>query len=39
MPTVSVDPLTQAILRLGGLVPSGADPVIVLLDDVAISPL
>jgi hypothetical protein len=39
MPTVSVDPLTQAILCLGGLVPSGADPVIVLLDEVAISPL
>jgi hypothetical protein len=39
MPTVSVDPLTQATLCLGGLVPSGAGPVTVLLDDVAISPL
>jgi hypothetical protein len=39
MPTVGVDPLTQAVLCLGGLVPAGADPVIVPLDEVAISPL
>jgi hypothetical protein len=39
MPTAGVDPLTQAILCVGGLVPAGADPVIVLLDEVAIFPL
>jgi hypothetical protein len=37
MPTIGVDPLAQAIFCLGGLVPSGADPLIVLLEEVAIS--
>ena len=39
MPTVSVDPPDAGNSCLAGLVPSGADPVMVLLDDVAISPL
>lgn len=38
MPTAGVDPMTQAIY-LGGLVPPGADPVTVLLDELAIAPL
>jgi hypothetical protein len=38
-PHVGVDPLAQAVLCLGGLVPSGADPVIVPPDEGAISPL
>jgi hypothetical protein len=30
MPTVGLDPLTQAVLGLGGLLPPDADPVVVL---------
>ena len=37
MPTAGLDPLTQAILCLSGLVPPGADPVVVLLADAATS--
>jgi hypothetical protein len=39
MPTVGVDPLMQASLCLGRPVETGADPVIVVLDEVAISGL
>jgi hypothetical protein len=37
MPTAGLDPLTQAILCLGGLVPPGADPVVVVLGEAAAS--
>jgi hypothetical protein len=37
MPTAGLDPPTQAILCLGGLVPAGADPVVVLLGEAAAS--
>ena len=37
MPTAGLDPLTQAILCLGGLVPPGADPGVVLLGEAAAS--
>jgi hypothetical protein len=37
MPRAGLDPLTQAILCLGGLVPPGADPVVVLLGEAAAS--
>jgi hypothetical protein len=39
MPTFGLDPLTQGIWCLGGLVPPDADPVVLLLYEAAVSHL
>jgi len=36
MPTVGLDPLTQALVCVSGLVPPGADPVVVLVGGAAV---